>query len=250
MRLYAILGALKLKETVASLASVVTILALVTVAVGCEAGEPTAESPTATATPTPDPVDHAIATVSADAGGLTADSEVCLRSLYATTDMAGTDMARLQSRSGEDPEDSLLVFRFLLCITDDEWLRLRDYETGEFSLSSLRCVDERIGIERFVEAIWGDSSQMSPGETVQVLQSCGLEFFPIPSPGEDGDGGFNQVSILWLMHDPALQDLIDCLQETASVQELDAIFSGTSASQPAGIVECLAHYSDILPSSP
>ena len=208
------------------------------------------EQPTATVAPTTDPVDLAIATVSAAAGGLTADSEACLRSLYATTDMSGTDMARLQSGSGEEPEATLQVFRFLLCITDDEWLRLRDYEAAEFSLSSLRCIDEQIGIEQFVEAIWGDSSQVPPEETVQVLQSCGLESFPIPSPGEGGDGAFNQVSLLWLMHDPALQDLIGCLQETASVQELDAYFSGSSASQPAGILQCLARHADILPSGP
>ena len=91
---------------------------------------------------------------------------------------------------------------------------------------------------------------MPPGKTVQVLRSCGLEFFPVPSPGEGGDGAFNQVSLLWLMHDPALQGLIDCLQETASVQELDAYFSGSSASQPAGILQCLEQYDDILPSGP
>ena len=216
-------------------------------AVGCDDTDPP-QAPIAT--PTPGPVDLAIATVSAAAGGLTAESEACLRSLYATADVAGTDLARLQSRSGDDPEDTLLVFRFLLCITEDEWLGLRDYETGEFSLSSLRCVDGQIGIERFVEALWGHSSRMSPGETVQVLQSCGLESFPVPSPAEGGEGAFNQVSLLWLMHDSALQDLIDCLQETASVKELDAFFSDSSPSQPAGIRQCLAQYADILPSGP
>ncbi len=206
---------------------------------------------TPTFTPTPDPVDLAIANVSAAAGGLTADSEACLRTLYATTDMAGlpSGMGRLPSGSSEDPEDTLLVFRFLLCLTDDEWQRLlSDDDMTEFSASALRCVDEQIGIERFVETIWGDQSQMPPGETVQVLQSCGLEFFPIPSLGEGGDGAFNQVSLLWLMHDPALQGLIDCLQEAASMQELDAFFSGSSASPPAGIPQCLEQYVDILPS--
>ena len=216
-------------------------------AVGCDDTDP---PPSPIAAPTPGPVDLAIATVSAAAGGLTAESEACLRSLYATADMAGSDLARLQSRSGDDPEDTLLVFRFLLCITEDEWLGLRDYQTGEFSLASLRCVDEQIGIERFVEALWGDSSQISPGETVQMLQSCGLESFPVPPPGQSGKGAFNQVSLLWLMHDSALQDLIDCLQETASVQELDAFFSDSSPSQPTGILQCLAQYADILPSGP
>ena len=155
------------------------------------------------------------------------------------------------SDSGEDPGDTLLVFRFLLCLTDDEWQRLReDDDPVEFGTSALRCVDERMGIERFVDAIWGDSSQAPPGETVQVLQSCGLEFFPVPSAGEGGEGAFNQVSLLWLMHDPALQGLIDCLQEAAWPQELDAYFSGSSASPPAGIPQCLAQYSEMLPSSP
>ena len=215
----------------------------------CDDPDPT---PTPTATPTPDPVDLAIITVSAAAGGLTVDSEACLRTLYATTDMAGlpSGMGGLPSDSREDPGDTLLVFRFLLCLTDDEWQRLRaDDDVVEFSTSALRCVDEQIGIARFVEAIWGDSSQMPPGETVQVLQSCGLEFFPIPSPGEGGKGAFNQVSLLWLMHDPALQGLIDCLQEAASPQELDAFFSGSGASPPAGIPQCLAQYSQMLPSS-
>ena len=241
-------------SAIRSIASRIRLLSLLTAAFlylalagACGDSEPT---PTATLppTPTPDPVELAVTTVSAAAGGLTAESEACLRTLYATTDMSGTDMARLQSGSSEDPEDTLRVFRFLLCITDDEWQRLLDYETVEFSLSSLRCIDEQIGIERFVEAIWGDSSQMPPGETVQVLQSCNLEFFPIPSPGEGGEGAFNQVSLIWLMHDPALQGLIDCLQEAASMQELDAFFSGSSASPPAGIPQCLAQYEDILPS--
>ena len=107
-----------------------------------------------------------------------------------------------------------------------------------------------MGIERFVEAIWGDSSQVQPGETVRVLQFCGLESFPIPPPREGGEGAFNQVSLLWLMRDPALQGLIDCLQEAASPQELDAYFSGSSASPPASITQCLAQYSEMLPSSP
>ena len=204
-------------------------------------------TPAPTATPTPDPIDLTIVTVSAAAGGLTTDSEACLRNLYATTDMTG-----LPSGSSDDPEDTLLAFRFLLCLTDDEGERLLslagDDTLGGFSPSALRCVDEQIGIERFIEAISGDPTQM-PGETVQVLQSCGLELFPIPSPGEGGEGAFNQVSLLWLMHDPALQDLIDCLQEAASVEELDAFFSGSSASPPAGITQCLAQYAEILPAA-
>lgn len=208
-------------------------------------------TPTPTASPTPNPVDLAIITVSGAAGGLTTDSEACLRTLYATSDLAGLPkgLGGPASDTSEEPGDTLLVFRFLLCLTDDEWRRLRaDDDPVEFSTSALRCVDERMGIERFVEAIWGDSSQM-PGETVEVLQSCGLESFPIPSPGEAGEGAFNQVSLLWLMHDPALEGLIDCLHEAASPEELDTLFSGSSATSPAGIPQCLAQYADILPAA-
>ncbi len=182
-----------------------------------------------------------------------ADSEACLRTLYATTDLAElpTGLGGPPSGSRDGPGETLLVFRFLLCLTDDEWARLRAVpEPAELSTSALRCVDERIGIERFVEAIWGDLSRIPSGETVQALQSCGLESFPIPPPGEEGEGAFNQVSLLWLMHDPALQGLIDCLQETASPRELDAFFSGSAASPPAGTPRCLEKYSEMLPSSP
>ncbi len=239
-------------------ASRIRILSLLAVALLClvlaGACGDSEQTPTASLPPTPtlapDPVDLAIFAVSAAAGSLTMDSEACLRTLYATTDMTGTDMARLQPGPREDPVATLLVFRFLLCLTDDEWQRLLsltgDYAIPEFSSSALRCVDELTGIERFVEAIWGDSSQMAPAETVQVLQSCGLEFFPIPTPGEGGEGAFNQVSLLWLMHDPALQGLIDCLQEAALIQDLDTFFSGSSASPPARIPQCLARYADML----
>ena len=222
----------------------------------CDGSGPTptpTPTPTPAATPTPDPVDLAILTVSAAAGHLTTDSEACLRTLYASTEMAGlpSGLGGSPSDPMEDPEDTLLVFRFLLCLTDDEWQRLRaDDDRVEFSTSALRCVDEQIGIERFVEAIWGDSSQMPSGETVQVLQSCGLEFFPIPSPGEGGQGAFNQVTLLWLQFNPDLQALIDCLRGAATIEGLDAFFSGSSASPPAGIPQCLAQYSEMLPSSP
>ena len=230
----------------------ILLLAAVLLAMACVEAAPTAtHSPIPI--PTPDSVDLAIVTVSAAAGGLTVDSEACLRTLYATTDMAGlpSGLGGPPLDSREDSEDSLLVFRFLLCLTDDEWQGLRaDDDPVEFSTSALRCVEEQIGIERFVAAIWGDSSQIPPGETIQALQSCGLESLPIPSPGEGGEGAFNQVSLLWLMHDPALQGLIDCLQEAASPQELDSYFSGSGASPPAGTPQCLAQYSEMLPSSP
>ena len=88
--------------------------------------------------------------------------------------------------------------------------------------------------------------QQTPEETAQVLQSCGLDFWPIPS--SDGDGAFNQVSLLWLGFNPELQGLIDCLREAASIEELDAHFSGTSAAPPAGIPACLDQYASLLPS--
>lgn len=215
----------------------------------CGDSQPT-PTPEPIATPKPESVGLDILTVAAAANGLTTYSEACLRALYATTDLAElpSGLGGPPSDSREDYEDTLLVFRFLICLTDDEWRRLRaDDDPVEFSTSALRCVDEKIGIERLVEAIWGDSSQMPPGETVRVLRSCGLESFPIPSPGEGREGAFNQVSLLWLMHDPALQGLIDCLQEAASPEELDTFFSGYSASPPGGNSQCLEQYADVLP---
>ncbi len=194
-------------------------------------------TPTPTATPTATPAagsaaDLGLATVSAITGGLTSESETCLRAFYASTDTRDLPLGL-----GETREDLLLAFRFLLCLTDDEAQKLLAQPGGDAMAalrpSGLRCADDRIGIERFVDAIAGDPS-LAPEETAQVVESCGLAFFPIPPAGAAGTGAFNQVSVLWLQHDPALQELIDCLREAASVEEVDGFFSGASAAPTPG----------------
>ena len=193
--------------------------------------------------------DLAVAAVSAIAGGMTSDSAACLRTLYAGTDM-------LEMPLGNEPEDILLAFRFLICLTDDEAQRLASQPggdaMGDLSPSGLRCVDEAVGIEKFVDTLAGGLLTESSGQTAQaveelreVLGVCGVDFGPVPSSGVEGT--FNQVSALWLHYDPELQDLIDCLREAAPVEELDAFFYGASPA-PEGVPDCLEQYQDLLPS--
>ncbi len=182
--------------------------------------------------------EFAVAGLSGMVGGLSDDSASCLRDFYATSGLID-----VPTGESEDPE---LALRFLMCLSDEEAGRLMSGEDMElFTPSQLRCVDDEIGIDELVDAMMGDPSQ-GLNEITDVLESCGLTFFPVESPGDEG--AFNQVSLLWLQYDPELQDLIDCLQEAATMEELDGFFSGKSASPPEGIFGCLEQYAELLPS--
>ena len=115
----------------------------------------------------------------------------------------------------------------------------------QFTPPELRCVDDEIGIDELADVMMGDHSQ-GLDEIATVLAGCGVTFAPV-TPPSDG-GAFNQVSLLWLQYDPELQGLIDCLRDAASMEELDAFFSGASGSPPDAVFECLGQYAALLPS--
>ena len=185
-----------------------------------------------------------VAALSEMVGGLADDSAACLRDFYATS-----GLNYVSTGESEDPEATELALIFLMCLSYEEAGQLMSGPEGDgmdlFTPSQLRCVDDEIGIDELVDAMMGDPSQ-GLDEITDVLESCGLTFFPVDSPGDEG--AFNQVSLLWLQYDPELQDLIDCLQEAATIEELDAFFSGKSASPPEGIFGCLEQYAELLPS--
>ena len=182
-----------------------------------------------------------VAALSVMLGGLADDSATCLRDLYATS-----GLNYVPTGESEDPEATELALRFLMCLSDEEAGQLMSGDGMDlFTPSQLRCVDDEIGIDGLVDAMMGDPSQ-GLNEIATVLESCGVTFFPVSPPGDEG--AFNQVSLLWLQYDPELQGLIDCLQEAASMEELDAFFSGKSGSSPDAIYECLGQYAELLPS--
>ena len=182
--------------------------------------------------------EFAVAALSEMVGGLADDSASCLRDLYADSGLIDVPTGEI-----EDPE---LALRFLMCLSDEEAGQLMSSEDLElFTPSQLRCVDEEIGIDELVNAMMGDPSQ-GLGEITNILESCGVTFLPVGPPDEGG--AFNQVSLIWLQYDPDLQDLIDCLEEAATMEELDGFFSGKSGSSPDAIFECLGQYAELLPS--
>ena len=185
-----------------------------------------------------------VAALSGMIGGLTDDSAACLRDFYATSGLID-----VPTGESEDPEATEFALRFLMCLSDEEARQLMSGPEGDemdlFTPSQLRCVDDEIGIDGLVDAMMGDPSQ-GLDEITTVLESCGVTFFPVDPPGNEG--AFNQVSLLWLQYDPELQGLIDCLQEAATMEELDAFFSGKSGSSPDAIFGCLEEYAELLPS--
>lgn len=122
------------------------------------------------------------------------ESEACQRTLYATTDMAGllAGLGGSAPDSREEPRDTLLVFRFLLCVTDDEWQRLHaDDDPVEFSTSALRCLDERMGI--LLLLLSPDNYSLLPAFQVAATANKRTGTIRTP-PSCQGRGG------LWCVH--------------------------------------------------
>ncbi len=188
--------------------------------------------------------EFAVAGLSGMVGGLADDSATCLRNLYASSGLVNVPTVMF-----DGPESVQLALRFLMCLDDEEARQLMSEPGAEgvdlFTPSQLRCVDDEIGIDELADAMMGDPSQ-GLDEIATVLEACGVTFAPV-TPPSDG-GAFNQVSLLWLQYDPELQGLIDCLQDAASMEELDAFFSGASGSPPDAVFECLGQYAALLPS--
>ena len=170
---------------------------------------------------------------------MTTDSQDCLRALYTET-----NQLEFPLRLSNERADILLTLRFLLCLTDDEAQRLTSQpgtDAMDWSPSVLACVDERVGIDRLVDAfvmLTEDPLQLPQAdeEVLQLLPACGaVEFFPAPPP----EGTFDRLSQQWLQQDPSAQVMIDCLLGAASVEELDAFFAGFRPVPPPGVAECL-----------
>lgn len=116
----------------------------------------------------------AIIGIGAVAGGFADESAACLRTLYTTAGVSNIPLG-----GSQDPQEVLLGFRFLLCLTDEEAQTLSQFSGApmQFPPSALRCVDEQIGLEQFLPAIAGDLTQLPP-EAMQVMQACNINVAP------------------------------------------------------------------------
>lgn len=207
-----------------------------------------------------------VAALSQVVGGLSSESEACLRALYAG---AGDSAQQFPVGLSNDPESIAFAIRFILCVTDEEAEAFSNQPGGDvagdvsdfFAPSDLRCIADEVGADEFIavfvgltEGFTSGQAQASP-ELMQGLtrvaaaaQSCGGALPPGASPfgADSGDrGSFEQVKAIWLELDPETQTLIDCLEAAASADELDRAFI-TGAFTPA-IADCMERHADLVP---
>lgn len=218
-----------------------------------------------------------VAALSQVVGGLSSESEACLRALYAG---AGDSAQQFPVGLSNDPESIAFAIRFILCVTDEEAESFSNQPGGDvagdisdfFAPSDLRCIADEVGADEFIavfvgltEGFTSGQAQASP-ELMQGLtrvaaasQSCGVD--PIqgfggaggalppgasPFGADSGDrGSFEQVKAIWLELDPETQTLIDCLEAAASADELDRAFI-TGAFTPA-VADCMERHADLVP---
>lgn len=216
--------------------------------------------------------DVSVAALSQAVGGLASESESCLRALYAEE---GASAQQFPAGLGADPDAIEFAIRFFLCVTDEEAEALSNQPGGAggldgfFAPSDMRCIADEAGVDEFVSVLVGimqgpteGQSQLSPDlmrsltRLAGAAQACGVG--PIlgggaalpqggsPFGAPDGDrGSFAHVKSLWLEYNPETQTLIDCLEQAATAEELDAAF--TSGAFPPPVAACMERHADLLP---
>ena len=187
----------------------------------------------------------AVALVSAQAGGMSAESEACIRELLLSAD--GGASAFFAAESNSDAESIALTLNFFLCLTDEEAEALaeqpEDFE--DFNPSALRCVTEHVSVEelaRMFETADGAPPAISP-EVIQVLANCGFGDEPDDSPGDALT--LEQLRAI-AEANPTVQPLVDCLEENSTPEAIAEFFAGLAAEPPAGVLGCLFEYGHLL----
>ncbi|MDE2765544.1 MAG: hypothetical protein OXI25_03820 [Chloroflexota bacterium] len=187
----------------------------------------------------------AVAVVSAQAGGLSAQSEDCVRRLLLGAD--GGASALFAAESNSDAESIALTLNFILCLTDEEAEALaeqpEDFE--DFNPSALRCATERVSVEelaRVFGAADGAFPAISP-EMIQVFADCGFGDAPDGPPGDAFT--LEQLQALAAAN-PSLQPLVDCLEENATPEAIAEFFAGLAVAPPEGVLGCLFEYGHLL----
>lgn len=210
-----------------------------------------------------------VAVLSQVAGGLSSESESCLRALYAG---AGESAQQFPVGLANDPDAIEFAIRFFLCVTDEEAEAFSGGAGGLggfFAPSDMRCIADETGADEFVSVLVGIMQGLSEGQTqpspdlmrnlaqvADAAQSCGVSPLlgggaALPQGGSpfgapDGDrGSFAQVKSIWLELNPETQTLIDCLEQAATAEELDDAF--ISGAFPPPVAACMERHADLLP---
>ena len=187
----------------------------------------------------------AAAVVSAQAGGMRAESEDCIRDLFLSGE--GGASAFFAAQSSSDAESIALALNFILCLTDEEAEALAEQPGGfeAFPPSALRCATEQVSVgelARLFEPADGAPPAIS-AEMIRVLRDCGFGDAPDDLP----DDALTLEQLRTMAEaDPTLQPLVDCLEENSTPEAIAAFFAGLALEPPEGVIGCLFEYGHLL----
>lgn len=132
-------------------------------------------------------LDLVVAGTAAETGGLSRDSETCIRTTFANVDIASFAESFTDTMGGEAMGPALigdavgLLVGFMLCLSEEEAAAFDLFGNEEGpSLQDLRCVLERVQITEIAALLenfaGGEGAPPSPG-TLAALEACNINLF-------------------------------------------------------------------------
>ncbi|MCI0815909.1 MAG: hypothetical protein J4N29_02535, partial [Chloroflexi bacterium] len=190
-------------------------------------------------------VSLAVGAVAAEAGGLSAETEACIRATYEGVDVSGLVVAGDVTTEQAAPLMSAAL-GLLLCLDDDEASRI---DAGRFlgapgaaTLQDIRCVMQRLDLSEVIGMLQGITEgglENLPPNLIPVVLECGIDLSGGGSSDGDGagsggtpDAGDSQGPVPPLTPpdlselDPELLAVVQCLREALGEEALNEIATG------------------------
>ena len=209
-------------------------------------------------------IDFIVALLDVQVGGLSSDSETCLRGTFATVDISR--LAGLANAPTGDVNDIGAAIGgtvgLAFCLTDEEaaMVSIGDLlgdAMGDITLAQFTCVMEQVDISEvlpLLESLNTGGEFTGPSlEVFQAVADCGIDFNTDGGdameepPSRLGDGAGSDSDPLSLLEGlgPEFGPFTDCLRQNATQAEIDALFSRDLSALRPEAAACFDHISDL-----
>ncbi len=209
-------------------------------------------------------IDFIVALLNAQVGGLSADSETCLRGTFATVDIS--QLAGLAGAPTGDANDIGAAIGgavgLAFCLTDEEAAMVSTGDLlgdamGEITLAQFTCVIEQVDISEVLTLLEtlnaGGEPTLPSLEVFQAVADCGIDFnadggdaMEEPPSGLGGGAGPGSGPLSLLEElGPEFEPFTECLRQNATQAEIDALFSGDLSALGPDAAACFNDISDL-----
>ncbi len=208
-------------------------------------------------------IDFIVAFLDFRVGGLSSDSETCLRGTFSTVDIS--QLAGLAEPTGDVNDIGGAIggaVGLAFCLTDEEAAMVSTGDLlgdamGDISLAQFTCVVEQVDITEILMLLEilnaGGQPTLPSLDVFQAVADCGIDFntdggdaMEAP-PDRLGDGAGSDSGPLGLLEElgPEFEPFTECLRRNATQAEIDALFSGDLSALRPDAAACFDHIGDL-----